>query len=92
MSYRDVQTGISAGASIIGTLYSIPGIGQVAQLASDIVGAFSLANEQQAYNAMLMRYYATPVQLGGGYNPGTRTHSYSSMIARRRRIFFNRVR
>ena len=71
MSYRDVQTGIGVGGSALGAIESIPGLGQFVTLLSDVVGAFGLASEQEAYNRMIWNYYATPVSQGGGYNPGT---------------------
>lgn len=86
MSYRDMQTAIGAGSQLLGVVTAIPGIGQVAALASAIVGAFSLAGEQERYNRMITDYYRTPVQLGGGFNPGTPA-SRRQMRLRQKRHF-----
>jgi hypothetical protein len=86
MSYRDVQTDIGVGAKVVGMLNLVPGLGQVAGMFEDIVGAFGLADEQDAYNRMIWQYYATPVWEGGGWNPGTPA-SRAQMRARQRRHF-----
>lgn len=88
MSYRDVQTGIGLGSTALGFVQAIPGIGQFATLLSDIVGAFGLASEQEAYNRMITAYYATPVEQGGGFNP----HHYRQTEQRRMRMFAARGR
>jgi hypothetical protein len=91
MSYRDAQTDIALGTKILGTVEAIPGLGQFAQLVDDIIGAFGLASEQDAYNRMIWNYYATPVQQGGGFNPGT-TASRRQQRARQQMFRWTRVR
>lgn len=66
-----MQTGIGIGTEVLGLIQAVPGLGQVATLAKDIVGAFGLQGEQLAYNALITKYYNTPVSQGGGWNPGT---------------------
>lgn len=69
--YQDIQKGIGAGAQVLNVIQAIPGVGQVAGLLSDVVGAFGIAGEQAAYNRMIWNRYATPVQQGGWLYTGS---------------------
>jgi phosphoribosylformimino-5-aminoimidazole carboxamide ribonucleotide (ProFAR) isomerase len=91
MSYRDAQTDIALGTRILGTVEAIPGLGQFATLVEDVIGAFGLASEQDAYNRMIWNYYATPVQQGGGFNPGTKA-SRALQRSRQRMFLWTRSR
>jgi hypothetical protein len=82
VAYRDVQTAINFGQQVLGFFGAVPGLGQVIQFGEDIVGAFTTASEQEAYNRKIWNYYATPVSQGGGLNYGSRAHSYRSFKLR----------